>query len=105
MLKSRTLAIGSTRSLIARVHPSMRRELTPVFWGGIRIGDLLGTVARAIVGWWTRPKRQGTWTPSFIRLSCRPLGSPISQSISGGKIHVWVQTIAHHRSSNLWLLL
>lgn len=104
MLKSRTLAIGRTW-LSARVHPSMGRKLTPCFWGGIRIGDLLGTVARAVVGWWTRSKRQGTWTPSSIRLSRRPLGPPISQSINRGKVHVWVQTITHHGSSNLWPLL
>lgn len=104
MLKSGTLAVGSTW-LSARVHPSMGRKLTPCFWGGIRIGDLLRTVARTIVGWWTRPKRQRSWSPSSIRLSHCPFRPPIFQSISRGKIHIWVQTIAHHGSSNLWLLL
>lgn len=105
MFKSRTLDIGSSWSLSARIHPRMGRKLTPCFWGRIRIGDLLGTVARAIAGQWTRPKSQGPGTPSLIGLSRRSLRSPVSQRVSRWKTHVLVQTIAHHRRPNLWLLL
>lgn len=104
MFKTRTLAVGSNRRLGAWVQPGVGRELTPCFWSGVRIGDLLGTGIGAIVGGWTRSKRKRAWTPSSIRLSCCPLRSPISQSISRWEVHIGIQTTAHHGGPNLWLL-
>lgn len=106
MFKPRTLAIGSAWSLGAGVHPRMGRKLTPRFRGGLRIGVLLGTVARAIVGQRTSPRRQGTWTPRSIRLRGHSLGSPVSQTVSRREVHVWVQATAYHGSRpNFRLLL
>lgn len=78
VFKTRTLAVGSSWSLGARVQSGVGRVLAPCFWGGVRIGDLLGTGVVAVVGGWTRSKRQGARTSRSIRLSCCPLRSPVT---------------------------
>lgn len=104
MFKMRTLAVGSSWRLGAWGKPRVGRELTPCFWHRFRIRDLLGTGVGAIVGRWTRPKRQGAWTPSCsIRLSCCPFRPLISQSIGRWETHIGVQTTAHYGGPNLWL--
>ena len=52
----------------------------------------------------TRPNGQGARASNSVRLSCCPLRSPVSQSISRWEIHIRVQTTAHHGGPNLWLL-